>query len=135
MRVTIACPAALIPDARHLAMVLGYGPADADTYTTADWRDGEGNLYACASAVVGPGFVGAATTPLTRPAWDMEPYRINMAGARRAQAVVALLAPDEAGVMPDLTPTPERITAVPGDDALGLLAAMGLRRKETGEDV
>jgi len=65
-------------------MILGYGTADADTYRTADWQDAEGNRYACASTLVFGEFVGKATSPLERPEWDEEPYRVNMAGAARA---------------------------------------------------
>jgi len=32
MKLTIACPATLRSDANNFAMVLGYGPADAETY-------------------------------------------------------------------------------------------------------
>ena len=39
MRLTIACPHALRDDANNLAMVLGYGPADAETYGELNWRD------------------------------------------------------------------------------------------------
>ena len=38
MRLTIACPNALRDDANQLAIVLGYGPADAETYSELNWR-------------------------------------------------------------------------------------------------
>ena len=52
MRLTIACPEALRDDANQLAMVLGYGPSDAETYVALNWQDAGGNLYACASLTV-----------------------------------------------------------------------------------
>ena len=39
MRLTIACPATLRSDANNLAMVLGYGPSDAETYVALNWQD------------------------------------------------------------------------------------------------
>ena len=60
MRVTAACPEDLISDARHLAMVLGFGPEDADTYGEASWQDAAGNLYACASWICIESWVLAA---------------------------------------------------------------------------
>ena len=39
MRLTIACPEALRDDANQLAMVLGYGPSDAETYVALNWQD------------------------------------------------------------------------------------------------
>lgn len=125
MRVTIACPAAHMDDANDLAMVLGYGPADGETYRGANWQDADGNLYSCASLPVGPSFVDNATSPLVRPEWDVEPYQVNMAGARRAQALVAFWEPTEESPEPPLA-NPSAITAVVGEDATGMIAAMGL---------
>ena len=42
MRLTIACPATLCSDANNLAMVLGYGPSDAETYVALNWQDAGG---------------------------------------------------------------------------------------------
>ena len=42
MRLTIACPNALRDDANQLAIVLGYGPADAETYGELNWQDAGG---------------------------------------------------------------------------------------------
>ena len=64
MRLTIACTDALRSDANNLAMVLGYGPADAETYGTPNWQDADGNLYACASLVVSDAFTTAAQSGL-----------------------------------------------------------------------
>lgn len=121
MIVTIACPAAHVSDANQLAMILGYGPADELTYGGLNWQDAAGNLYACASALVGPNFVSDAQAALARPAWDVEPYDVSLAGARRAQALVVLWTD---GAMP--VASPDHITAIAGMDGLAALAAMGL---------
>jgi len=118
MRLTIACPATLRSDASQLAMVLGYGPDDAETYVALNWQDAGGNLYACASLIVSDAFTTAAQSGLQRPAWDTDNI-IDMDAARRAQA--ALVFSLEA-----VEVAPDKLTACVGDDALATLAAMGL---------
>jgi hypothetical protein len=118
MRITIACPDALRDDVNNLAMVLGYGPYDAETYGSLNWEDAAGNLYACASLIVSDTFVSTAQSTLSRPAWDVDNI-IDMDAARRAQAALVF----------SLTPVaamPDNLTACAGDDALATLAAMGL---------
>lgn len=124
MRITVACPEAFIPDGRNLAMILGYGPADVDTYKTAQWQDTSGNKYAVASAMIFGEFVGKAQRLLIRPEWDTEPYKVSMAAARRAQAAVHLVDTSVEGY--SATAVPSRIVAVLGDDAQAALLLMGL---------
>ena len=118
MRLTIACPAALRSDANNFAMVLGYGPADAETYGTPNWQDAGGNLYACASLTVSETFTTAAQVALQRPAWDTD-SAISMAAANRAQAALVFS-------LEPVVALPDKLTACVGDDALATLAAMGL---------
>ena len=120
-RLTVACCATMTYDASHLAMCLAEGPADAATYANAGWQDADGNLYAAAS------FLSESMTQdpqqaLTRPAWDTEPYTINMTGAARAQA--ALVIWDGEGPIPQAAPG--QITVVGGMTGPEALAAMGL---------
>jgi len=122
MRITIACPDALRDDANQLAMVLSYGPDDAETYVALNWQDAGGNLYACASLIVSDTFTTTAQSGLQRPAWDVDNI-IDMAGSNRAQAALVF----------SLTPVaamPDKLTACVGDDALAVLAAMGLTQVE-----
>jgi len=125
MRLTIACPDALRDDANNLAMVLGFGPADAETYVALNWQDADGNLYAVASLPVSDTFATAAQVALQRPAWDTD-SAISMAAANRAQA--ALVFSLEA-----VEVAPDKLTACAGDDALATLAAMGLTQVEAQE--
>ena len=120
MRITIACPVAMTSDANHLAMVLAFGPADALTYGEGTWQDDASNLYSAASGIIGSQFLGMATSTLVRPAWDTDNL-VNMAGAARAQAAVALIQGDDSPLA-----SPTQITAILGDDGLAALAAMGL---------
>jgi len=122
MRLTIACPDALRDDANQLAMVLGYGPDDVQTYVALNWQDVDGNLYAVASLPVSDTFTTAAQVALQRPAWDTD-SAISMAGANRAQA--ALVFSLEA-----VEVAPDKLTACAGDDALATLAAIGLTQVE-----
>ena len=127
MRLTIACPATLRSDTNQLAMVLGYGPDDVQTYVALNWHDVGGNLYACASLPVSDTFTTAAQSGLQRPAWDTD-SAISMAAANRAQdALVLSLTP--------VTAKPDKLTACAGDDALATLAAMGLTQVEVEVEV
>ena len=106
-------------------MALGSGPADALTYGSLNWLDTPGNLYACASLIVSDTFVSKAQSTLSHPAWDVDNI-IDMDAVRRAQAaLVVSLTP--------VTAMPNKLTACAGDDALAVLAAMGLTQVE--EDV
>jgi len=125
MRITIACPDALRDDANNLAMVLGYGPSDAETYVALNWHDVDGDLYACASLIVSDTFTTTAQSGLQRPSWDVDNI-IDMDAARRAQAAL-VFSPTPVTAMPD------KLTACVGDDALATLAAMGLTQVEVDE--
>jgi hypothetical protein len=122
MRLTIACPEALRDDANQLAMVLGYGPDDALTYSGLNWQDADGNLYAVASLPVSDTFITTAQTALQRPSWDVDNI-IDMDAARRAQAALVFS-------LTPVTAMPDKLTACVGDDALATLAAMGLTQVE-----
>lgn len=87
MRITAACPDALVSDANHLAMALAFSEADALTYNGLNWVDALGNLYACASFEARDEWVIGAQSPLARPAWDTGNV-IDMDAAARAQAAL-----------------------------------------------
>jgi hypothetical protein len=121
MRITAACPEALMPDANQLAMALGESVADAETYRNPSWQDADGNLYAAASFEARDEWIAAAQQPLQRPAWDTEGI-IDMDAAARAQAALVFTT--------DATPAqPDRLTAIGGMEGLDALAAMGLTAK------
>ena len=143
MRVTIICPEAHCEDANQLAMVLGYGAADALTYGGANWQDEAGNRYAVASLDVAPAFIDAAQATLARPMWDEENsdddgvgYQVNMAGAARAQALVSIwglrLGLIENEVEPDPVASPATILALFHDKPMVALEMVGVSRIEQG---
>jgi hypothetical protein len=125
MRITAACPEAMIPDGNQLAMCLAFSRADGQTYGLPQWQDAEGNRYAAASWEAEPEWIAAAQQPLTRPAWDVDEI-IDMDAAARAQAAM-VFATEPTGA------DPETLTAIGGMDGLAALAAMGLELAATDE--
>ena len=123
MRVTIACPEALIGDTNQLALCLGLGPEDARTYGEAVWLDAAGNRYAVASAIVSSRFASDASSPLAEPPWGAD-----MPAARRAQAALRVIAPsaDPEAPPPDPRATPDAIVAVIEEDAAAAVRMLGV---------
>jgi hypothetical protein len=119
VRITVACPENMISDANHLAMVLAFSPADANTYGEPLWEDAQGARYAAASFEVAPEWIGMAQTELLRPDWDAEEV-IDMSAAVRAQAALLFTT----GPVPA---APFRLTAIGGMDGLKAMDAMGLK--------
>lgn len=130
IRITIICPEAHLGDANSLAMALGQGPADGLTFGAAAWQDRGGSRYAAASLPFSSAWLAAAQSPLARPAWDIEPYAVNMAGAGRAQARVVLQ--DPAGEAPLPRADSATILVLAGEP-LAMLAAAGLVRIEAAD--
>jgi len=118
MRITAACPEALVADSNQLAMVLAFSVADGETYTGLNWQDSSGNLYAAASWEASDAWVQAASQPLVRPAWDVDEI-IDMVAAGRAQAALVFS-------MEPVPASPLHLVALGGLDGVQALAAMGL---------
>ena len=130
MRITAACPEALVSDANQLAMCLAYSTADGETYRLpCGWQDAEGNLYSAASWEASAEWVAAAQQPLQRPAWDTDEV-IDMEAAARAQAALVFWVPGEDAPAPPQA-SAAALTAVGGMSGPEALAAMGLVQVET----
>ena len=117
MRITVACPEALIADANQLAMALAFSEADAGTYRALNWRDAAGNAYAAASFEARPEWIAAAQSPLGRPGWDAS-NTVDLDAAARAQAALVFA--------PGALAAPGKLTALAGDDGVAALEKMGL---------
>ena len=118
MRITCACPSAMVADGNNLAMALGFSDADGETYVGLNWQDADGNLYAAASFVAREEWIVAAQSPLARPSWDID-QTIDMIAAARAQSsLVFSTTPRPA--------SPTSLTAIGGMDGVAALLAMGL---------
>ena len=124
-KATIATPATHIPDANQLALALGESSADDQTFTTASYKDADGNLYAVCSTVAKPIFAEMAGQPLQAP--DHAPG-VDLAAATRAQGLLQIN---------DGTATPDVIAVILGDrleSAQDHIAALGLTRVEQEPD-
>jgi len=84
---TIAVPEALISDANQLALYLGESSADDQTFTTANYQDADGNLYAVCSTTAKPIFAEKASQPLQAP--NHAPG-VDLEAATRAQALLQI---------------------------------------------
>ena len=118
-RVTIAAPAAHIPDANQLALCLGESSADNQTFTVASYQDADGNLYSVASTVAKSVFAEMAGQPLQAP--DHAPD-MDLAAATRSQALLQI----NGGIA-----TPDVIAVILGDrleSAQDHIKALGLER-------
>jgi hypothetical protein len=124
MRITAACPEALISDSNNLAMCLAFGPDDGRTYGPVAWQDASGSLYSAASWEAREEWVQAAQQPLVRPEWDTEPYKVNMAGAKRAQAALIFWSSDSEEPAPKANLS--QLVAIGGLEGIEALQAMGL---------
>lgn len=122
--VTVACPEAMIDNGNHLAMVIGFGPTDAQTYDKLNRQDADGNLYSAVSFDAIAEWLAAAQTTLTRPSWDAETQIIDMDKANAAQAAMVIwqYTDDETPPQAD----PDQITVIIGPKARAAIAMMGL---------
>jgi hypothetical protein len=126
MRVTIACPEGMISDANQLAMALGQGVADLQSFRAALWQDDQANRYACASFEADEDWVTKLATEIQRPGWDSGPtYAINLTGARRAQTSLGLWLASDTETQPPAA-LPDRLTAIAGLSAERALEMMAL---------
>lgn len=70
-RMSLAVPKALMDKANQLALIVGESHDDDKTFTTANWQDKDGNLYAVCSTVIKPvvlGLFGINLSNITLPA-------------------------------------------------------------------
>ena len=86
-QVTIATPITHVQDANQLALCLGESGADNKTFTTANYQDAKGNLYAVASTVAKPIFAEMAGQPLKAPRHSPD---MDLAAATRAQELLQI---------------------------------------------
>ena len=126
------CPAAHVGDATARVMALGASAAEwQDTFATVGWQASDGALYSVASWDADDAWLAAVQSVPDRPAWDVEPYEINMAAAIRAQALVVLYDPESDGPVPQASAS--TILILPGDP-MAMAAAAGLVRVVEGDE-
>lgn len=112
IRITIACPLALLADAAQFARATGYGPADEETFAIApEYEDSDGNLYRVASGPVALSYPETVAAPLIEPEWSAD-----MEAAGRAQGLIVIGGPA----------APGQITAIIHDDPQAALDELGV---------
>lgn len=117
MRVTIACPEAMIADANQLMRCVGQSAADDDTFAPASWVDGAGNRYSAASMLVPSDWQTTVMGTLSAPEWGAD---MTAAGRARVDMLFAVAA------------DPSRIAVIVGDDPQAAIAALGIAVAEAG---
>ncbi len=125
MRLTAAVDATLLDDARSFAATLAFGPADLQTFVPG-WQDANGTAFYAASWEASDEWIAGAQFTLDRPAWDEEPYQINLTGAERAQQALVIWFPSDNKPLPQATEGV--LTVIGGMAPLDAMAAMGLER-------
>jgi len=114
--------------ANHLAVAIGEGSGDFQTFQQADWVDAEGNKYSVASMQATATLFAYAGTMLQHR--DFAPAEWSFELASFAQSKINLWMGE--GDIP--TADPEHIVGVVMDDAMLALASMGLTRLEAEVD-
>ena len=74
-RLTLAVPEQYMNEANQLALITGLSEADVNTFTSANWKDAEGNLYAVCSAAIKPvvlGMYGIKLSTIELPSHALE---------------------------------------------------------------
>ena len=118
-RMSLAVPQALMPQANQLALIVGVSEYDNETFTTANWQDKDGNLYAVCSTVIKSvvlGLFGISLTNITLPA-----HAINADVTAAKQALDKVVMYQE-GVMV----TPEHIYIGIDIDPFDMFEQLGL---------
>ena len=64
-RMTLVVPESLMNQANQLALIVGESSDDDKTFTTTNWQDKDGNLYAVCSTMIKPIVLSLLDTPLT----------------------------------------------------------------------
>lgn len=116
-RMTLAVPAAFIPQANQLALIAGESPDDVNTFTSADYEDTAGNKYAVCSAVIKP-------IVLTLFGASIVDSPLQAEGADVSQAQQAM----DVTVMyeQDMKATPDKIVIAIDIDPMAVFESLGL---------
>lgn len=121
IRITIACPENLIAEANQFALCVGNTPADAKTFGSATWEDGQGERFALASLLAGPHFPQVAAQPLRAPDHSQH---ADVVAASIAQAALQIWSPLSSESFPSLSA--DLLVAVIGLDAALAIPLLGL---------
>lgn len=121
-RMTLIVPESLMPEANQLALIAGESPDDVNTFTTTNYQDNSGNLYAVCSTVIKPIVLSLLNTPLAD-----SPLQAEGADLELAQQAMDKVIMYEQGV----TATPSNIIIAIDIDPFELFKTVGLTAIET----
>lgn len=93
-RITLIVPENYIDHANQLALIMGESSVDTRTFTIADWRDLNGNVYAVCSTVCKPVVVNALHGGLPSPL----PNHASDADVSKAQQALDMIVQYDVGV-------------------------------------
>ena len=120
-RMSLAVPQALIPQANNLALITGLSAADINTFTSANWKDIEGNLYAVCSAAIKPVVLGMYGVKLSTIELPLHALEANVEAAQLALDKSVIYESDK-GIKAD----PTKIIIAIDYEPLGFLETIGL---------
>lgn len=83
-RMSLAVPQALMPQANQLALIVGESEHDNETFTTANWQDKDGNLYAVCSTVIKPVVLGLFGVSLSNTKLPAHAVNADVTAAQQA---------------------------------------------------
>ena len=110
-QITMIAPDAHRADATALVMALGASVADwQDAFANLTQQDADGAQHAVACWDASDGWLADVAEDPERPDWDVEPFEVNIAGAKRAQALVVLHNPGDGDGEP--VPVPKASASV-----------------------
>lgn len=131
LRVTIACPETMIPQANQLALAVGQSANDNQTFGEPQYADSFGNRYAVASTLATEGFPQVAQSPLDQVV-ATKPWLLDREGNSLVDLALAEAAQDATQVYiltaPGGSVNPNTLTAVINPDPKAALDSMGLSR-------
>lgn len=116
-RMTLAVPEKLMAAANQLALIAGESVDDVNTFTDANYQDGEGNKYAACSTVIKPIVLSLLNTPLSDSVLKSE----------FADLALAQQAMDAAVMYQDgVIATPDKIVIAIDVEPLGFFELLGI---------
>lgn len=129
-RLTLAVPEQYMNEANNLALITGISAADINTFTSANWKDTEGNLYAVCSAAIKPVVLGMYGVRLSTIELPLHALEANVEAAQLALDKSVMYESDK-GIKAD----PSKIIIAIDYEPLEFLEAVGLSSVESVEDV
>ena len=83
-RLTLVVPEQYMNEANQLALITGLSEADVNTFTSTNWKDTEGNLYAVCSAAIKPIVLGMYGVKLSTIELPLHALEANVEAAQLA---------------------------------------------------